>query len=824
MTIQNAARLEAEFSSSTHSCAHCGAPCPPEPVEVDGLHFCCTGCSSVYALLKENNLCTYYSLNRSPGFAQSDCRAGSQFDWLDREEISRQLLDFSSDQLAVVRFVLPQIHCSSCIWLLEQLHRLNPGILHSEVLFLEKKVIIRYNPQQVRLSEVVALLHRIGYGPKLQLDSLNRPQTQPHSDWDLIAKLGVAGFCSGNIMLLSIADYLDPGRVDADFLKLFSWLSAILAMPVVFYSGIDILQSAWRSVFQRRLNIDVPLALGIVSMFLLSLWELLSGSGVGYWDSLTALVFILLIARWLQQKNYAFLSFERDYRAYFPLSTQRLNADEQPETVPVNELVVGDRIRVRNDELIPADSVLESNNALIDYSFLTGESVPVAVGRGQQVYAGGRNAGSQIDLMVSQTVDRSHLTQLWNHPAFTKAVESGFQGIIDQINRYFTPAALILAFGSALAWLLLDSSRALNAFLGVLVVACPCVLVLANPFALGHIVRILGRWGFYLKGNQSVEQLAQVDTVVFDKTGTLTQTDGASVRAQSWNGDWTDEEKSLLRTASLQSAHPLARALAHYLAESPTQAIDRFREITGKGIEVEIGGHQVRIGSAALVAVPAEVPQHEGQSHLEIDGCYRGFFEQRPCLRPGVGELLEKLKTRYDLWLVSGDPNGNPQEWTPWFKAEQVLMGQSPEEKLAVVADLQRTGRKVLMVGDGLNDAGALRLADAAISVAEDTSRFTPASDAILYGRMLARLTDFLELARRHRRMIYTCFVFSGSYNVVGLYFATQGLLAPVVAALLMPLSSVTVLSLATGLVWYEARRLGLYPPPPKPDEDHLFN
>ncbi len=801
-------------------CAHCGADCPPEPVWVDEQPFCCNGCSSVYALLKENKLCNYYSLNSRPG---QRAEADGQFDWLDQPEIAQQVLDFASDELAVVRFDLPQIHCSSCIWLLEQLGRLDPGILHSEVLFLEKKVIIRYNPKAITLGQVVALLHRIGYGPKLNLDSLNSSRKKVRFDGDMIAKLGVAGFCAGNIMLLSFADYLDPGRVDPDFLKLFGWLSALLAMPVVFYSGIDILTSAWKSVAIRRLNIDVPLALGIVSMLVLSLWELFTNTGTGYWDSLTALIFILLIARWLQQRNYAFLSFERDYRAYFPLSTQRVDADGRIATVPVSQLAIGDLIRVRNDEIIPTDGVLESDSASIDYSFLTGESQAVAVSRGQLIYAGGRNAGTALELLVHQTVDQSHLTQLWNHPAFSKPVENKFTGVLDRINRYFTPVALVLAVGSGLFWLVFDPGRALHAFMGVLIVACPCVLVLANPFTLGHIVRILGRWAFYLKGNQAVEQLAEADTIVFDKTGTLTQTQREAVKGHPYGVEWSAAEKSLLRTASSQSSHPLARAIDQYLAGSGLLSIDRFSELPGKGVEVQIGEHRVRLGSAALIAVPAELEAHEGQTHIEIDGVYRGYFESSQTLRPGVGQLLDVLSARYDLWLVSGDPHGRPEQWQRWFKAGQILMGQTPEQKLELVARLQREGRKVLMIGDGLNDAGALRQANAAISISDDASRFAPASDAILQGAAFGRLASFLQLARRHRRLIYTCFVFSGSYNVVGLYFATQGLLAPVIAALLMPLSSITVLSLATGLVWVEARRLGLLPAP-KPDEDHILS
>lgn len=795
--------------SEKQNCVHCGSPCPPQPVIVDGNSFCCQGCSSVYELLSSSNLCAYYRLNESPG-KQLEKEDAANFQCVDEKEVRSKLLDYEDDNLAIVRFDVPQMHCSSCIWLLENLQRLNAGILFSETQFLEKKLTVRYNPQRVKLSEIIALLHRVGYGPRLNLQSLDKKEKGREGEQRLIYQIGVAGFCAGNIMLLSFADYLDHGRVNQEFLLLFTWLSAALAMPVLFYSASDILSSAWASVRSKSLNIDVPLALGIVSMATLSLWEMVAAKGAGYWDSLTALVFVLLIARWLQQRSYSYLSFERDYRSYFPLSVKRIDQDGDCAPVPITSLRIGDRISVRNDEIIPADSVLESDDAQIDYSFLTGESEPLRLHRGSIVYAGGRNSGGQAQLLVHKKVDQSHLTQLWNNPAFSKRKEDGFNGVIDIVNRYFTPAALSVAALSGAIWLFIDSEKSLHSFLAVLIVACPCVLVLATPFTLGHIVRVLGRRGFYLKGNTSVESIGEIDTIIFDKTGTLTASGERDVEKKPYGGDWSEEELNWMAATVRQSSHPLSRSVEKELGKRKELEIDHFVEEAGAGVESLVGLHRVRIGSAGYCNAPQSAVVNETQIHCEIDGTYRGSFLVRQRIRSNAEELLGCLKKNYDLWLLSGDSNVEVSYWSQWFSSGQIHSGKNPEEKLKIVKELQEQGKKVMMIGDGLNDAGALRQSDFGLAVAEDTSRFTPASDGIISASSLSMLPEMLRLAGSSKRIILICFAFSLSYNLAGLTLAVQGELTPIVAALLMPLSSITVLSIATGLVlWLSKKYLG---------------
>ena len=370
------------------NCFHCGDECRQETISFNDKFFCCEGCRLVHEILQENNLSQYYQLNSAPG-KKVIGNNGSQYDYLDDEKIRQQLISFSEGSFTTLTFLVPQIHCSSCIWLLENLYRLDKGIKRSTVNFLKREVHLVYNENETSIRKIAELLNKIGYSPQISLaDALKKtPARDTHSNY---YKLGVSFFCFGNIMLFSFPEYFGLDAVfEPGFKKLFGYLNILLSLPVLLYADTAFFKSAITGLRHRNLNMDFPIALGIVVMYGRSLFEIISGTGAGYMDTFAALIFFMLAGRLFQNKTFDRLSFERDYKSYFPIAVSVIeNGKETTKTV--SAIRKGDRILIRNEELIPADAILMTGNGNIDYSFVTGESTPVAKTTGDQIYAGGK--------------------------------------------------------------------------------------------------------------------------------------------------------------------------------------------------------------------------------------------------------------------------------------------------------------------------------------------------------------------------------------------------------------------------------------------------
>ncbi len=810
---------------SSPLCFHCGETCDRDLVRSDDKHFCCTGCQTVYEILQDNQLCTYYDFDERAKLSFKQAKA-SRFEYLDDESVRRALLQFSDGVLAKTTFRLPQIHCASCIWLLENLFKINRAILRSEVNFLKKEIAVTFREQDVKLSEVVSLLTKLGYEPDLCLASVNAPA--PRTDnRQLYLKIGLAGFAFANVMIFSFPDYLDTtAGLSAHFKTLFAWLSIAFSTPVLLFSASDYFVSSWYAFRQRKISLDVPVALGLLALYFRSLYDIVSGVSTGYLDSFTGLIFFLLIGKLFQKKTFDALSFERNYAAYFPLSVTLLK-DGDERAVPVAKLQAGDTIFVRNRELVPADSVLQSGPALLDYSFVTGEAEPVEVSRGAIVYAGGRVAGAGATLRVSKQVSHSYLTQLWNNEAFRKEKRSSLVDISDAFGKHFTLVVSALALAAALYWLP-NIDKALSVFTAVLIIACPCALTLAAPFTLGAAVAIFGKAKFYLKNVGVVPDLAALNAIVFDKTGTLTQAGRADV---AFVGAALSEHEQTMIAACLQhSTHPLSRQILagffHHRdtedAQSFTERSDEkslrlggenaFQEFMGKGITTNVDGHSVAIGSAQWIGErtngPTLVQGDSSTVHIELDGVYRGYFRLQNSYRMGLSQLFQSLQPDRDLYLLSGDNDHERAHLRSFFPADRLAFHQKPEDKLRFVRQLQANHQVVGMIGDGLNDAGALQQSNVGIALTEDASAFTPACDAILDAEQLHRLPVFIGFARYALRVLVAAFLLSLVYNALGLTLAVTGQLSPLATAILMPLSSWTVVAVAWGAMKIREREI----------------
>jgi len=616
-------------------------------------------------------------------------------------------------------------------------------------------------------------------------------------------------------MLFSFPEYLASGGVSEALLtRLFRYASIGLALPVLLYSASGYFRSAYAGLRARTLNIDVPIALGMTVLFTRSLYEILTGSGPGYLDSFTGLTLFLLLGRLFQQKTYDHLSFDRDYKSYFPLSVIRKSTDGK-STVPLATLEIGDRIVVRNREIIPADCVLVDGPTNIDYSFVTGESEPRNTAPGEVVFAGGRLSGSAIELTVIKKVSQSYLTSLWNDSIFRTSEKPRIDVLTDSVARYFTIAILSIAAAAAAYWLVNDASVVVNAVMAVLIVACPCALALSSPFVLGTAMRILGKNHIYMKNTEAIASLATIDTIVFDKTGTLALPGDDPV---SFEGKpLTTYERQLVAALARHSTHPASRHLYCESDDDGNLEVTDFVEIAGKGIEAKIDGHLICIGKPGWVtkddSAHSENDQQPipGGTCLSIDSVYRGCFISRNRYHEGLGATIQSLKKRHMLAVISGDTDKEHKQLVKLFGSESTIaFGQSPHDKLDYVTGLRDKGRQVLMIGDGLNDSGALKAADVGIAASNQSAAFFPACDGIMDASRLVHLHKYIDFARQSMTLIRISIAISFLYNIAGLSFAVTGQLSPIIAAILMPLSSITVVLFATLMTTFRARLTGV--------------
>ena len=793
-------------------CFHCGDEIKSSIIQYNNQTFCCLGCKSVYQILHDNDMQFYYKNEAFPG--KNPTLSKENYDYLDEESLANQIIDYKDDSKTIVTFYIPTIHCSSCIWLLERLYKLEPLILQSRSDFMKRQVSITFN-NELKLKDLVSLLVRIGYEPKITLQDVIK-ENKNFSNRQLIAKIAVAGFCFGNSMMLSFPDYFGMGAFEAKYAHFFGYLNLGFGIPVLLYSARDYFRSAWDSLKQKRLNLDVPLALGILILFLRTAYEVLSHTGPGFGDTLCGLVFFILIGKWVQQKTYYHLSFERDYRSYFPVAVTCLR-DGEAKSVSISDLKIGDRILIRNQEIIPADSILLKGNAEIDFSFVTGESIPVKKVMGEIIYAGGRQTQEAIELEIVKNVSQSYLTRLWNQdqennsgPVEKRSHKKEFKTFTDTISQYFTVVLILIACSAMLFWLINgQGDRAWGAFTAVLIIACPCALALTSPFTLSAALSIFDKNKFYIKNTTSIEKMAALDTLVFDKTGTISSPNADKIK---FSGELSNDEKGLVFNLCRNSNHPLSREIVRFLGQIPHELVEEYKEVVGAGLSGTVSNNDVVIGNAQFVNIQPNINRIEKSVvHVKINNEYKGFFEFQQPWREGLQETIQGLEPSYSMHLISGDnPKGSTELKNIFPANSPLIFNQLPHEKLEYIENLQKAGNNVAMVGDGLNDAAALKQADLGIAVSDNINNFSPGCDAILAGSSFSKLPQFLLFSKKAMKVIRMSFGISLLYNVVGLSFAVQGTMSPLFAAILMPMSTVTIISFTSLTTHYFAKKLGL--------------
>ena len=788
-------------------CFHCGDVCRKDGIVEGELAFCCRGCLTVYHLLKDNNLAGFYQLNGASGISLKGKEGADKFEYLDDESVRQKLLDFTDGVTSRVTFHVPQMYCSSCIWLLENLHKLNPAIVEARVNFPKRSLAVTFREAELSLRSLTELLSRLGYTPRITLQTIEK-RSFVRDNRRLILQTGIAGFAFANIMLFSFPDYLaGEFGVEASYQRYFGALSLLLALPVFFYSAVDFFRAAYQGLRVKQVHLDLPLSIGIIALFVRSVYDVASQSGTGYFDSFTGLVFFLLIGRVFQSKTYQTLTFDRDYKSYFPLAVS-IREGAKDRQISLSQLKVGDIVVARNGELIVADSVLRSAEAAIDYSFVTGESRAVRKAAGDILYAGGRIVDAPAEMEVIKDVSQGYLVSLWSSNKFAGRSTGRATRISQRVGMQFTIAILAVAAVTFVYWFGSGLDAAIANTTAVLIVACPCALALAIPFTFGTVMQIFGIRGLFLREQNVVENLAQIETVVFDKTGTLTSANAA--KTEYIGEKLSEEQMAMLKGLAAASTHPLSRRISAWVNGVRPLTPDKVDEIPGKGVSGRFGLDEIKVGSRRWIfGDAADIAGSE--AHLAINDRVIGRFEFGGGFREAAARIVPRLREKFAVMMISGDNAAQASDFAEMFGgAENMCFNQTPHDKLEYVDGLKSSGQRVLMIGDGLNDSGALAAADVGIALTEDVASFSPASDAILAAESLSDLPEILQLSRNARRIVMMGFAISLFYNVTGVYFAVTGQLSPMIAAVLMPLSSVTVIGSAVVATRIAARKAGL--------------
>ncbi len=774
-----------------NACEHCRSPLGEEACQDENeRHFCCPGCRGAWQLIRGAGLFDVHAaaLSSDQGLARAN-QAVMDMGWVDDPGILNALSLAVTEEFRLVELVIPAIHCAACILLLENLPRLHPEVIAARVDFGRQRLRLRL-PQSKALAPVMGGLARIGYPPDLSrsLGGKSLPESK-----GLGLYIGLSFFAFGNIMLLAFPDYFSS-EIEPAIQSFLHTLQALLALISIYCAFQIFLPSLPRSLRTRQIDMDVPVSIGILVIILISYWHLYLGKPA-FFDSLSGLIFFLIAGRAFQRRTWEHLNFEQNWQDFLPLAITRVDASGD-QIIPIHQLRAQDTIRLMPEEILPADARVLEGEALMDLSFITGESDQITIQQGHDVLAGSRLKGTSVLLSLNKTPSTSYLASLWRKPQ-----TRDHKSLQNRLSRNFSLAILILGLIGFLYWLPHGLEKAVLVLASIFIVACPCALALSVPLALAHGMRALARFGFWLSEPSVVEKLAGIDTLVLDKTGTLTSALGLkAILPEKW-----PEADQILRLRSLisHSTHPISRCLLRNLPKGDTLPIRNFAELQGVGLQGEISGIFVQ-----LIRADNTSTQLVGHTAYYENQQLVWEFSVEPDLRPGVLQALHQWKKRFSLHLLTGD-SFIPPTLTGIF-GQQAHARVLPDQKYAKVTELEKNRAKVLMIGDGMNDSGALRAATVGLSIVEGSSKIFPSSDGMLASESLPLLERGMQLAQGHIVIAHASILLSLIYNFFGLMFAFTGRLEPVVCAVLMPASSlsVAIVSIISSwvLIWREKR------------------
>ena len=799
------------------ACLHCGLPVPRGLV-VAGRdeQFCCQGCASVYALIHGCGLDSYYRLreqSESPGQAvrETDSERVASFDTDKFHELYVRTRD---DGMHVVDLMLEGVHCAACVWLIEKLPRVVPGVIEARLSLRQATVRITWDPAQVVLSKIARSLNTLGYPPHPARG--NKDGVQLAEQRTMMIRIGVAGALAGNTMLLAFALYTGLfSAMEEQYAQLFRWASAVLGVIALAWPGRVFFQGAIAALRTRSPHLDVPIALALGVGGVAGLVNVVLGRGEIYFDSLTVLVFLLLVGRFIQYRQQR--RADESVGLLFsltPTHSRRVlpgTRGESIEQVPVEAVQVGDLLEVRAGELIPADGTVEVGNASIIASLLTGESKPISVQVGDGVCAGSQLASTTIRLRVAAVGEQTRVGKLMHLVQRGVSDKPQIVALTDRIAGWFVIAVSSIALAVFAVWSVIDLGAAVDHTVALLIIACPCALGLATPLTLAVAIGRSARNDILIKSGAVLDRLAKPGKILMDKTGTMTR---GAMRVEAWVG--AAAVRSLVIEAERHAIHPIADAILQYADSSDSDSneagtIDTVR-IDDCGIEASTALGTLHIGSKRYMARHAcaiEQAHHEQAQawaqqalttvYIALSGRVVSQLAVGDALHGDTQSSIAQLKRwGWEIEMLTGDERAVAKQvaHAAGLAPDAVHAGVSPEKKLAAIKQ-RDNDLAIVMVGDGVNDAAALAAADVGIAVSGGAEPSLAAADVYLARPGLGGLVQLIARARRCRAVVVQNLALSLTYNAVAIALAAMGLVTPLLAAVLMPLSSATVLAFA---------------------------
>jgi Cu+-exporting ATPase len=780
----------------SEACFHCGDAISSKPIIEADKHFCCTGCQAVFQLIHGAELSEFYENFEASGLRiKPKLNEKAQFDIYENDDVLQQILLFQSDDIHRVLLTIPEISCISCVWLLERLTEFSAGVANAEVNIERKHLMLDYNPKVTRLSEILKTLHQLGYNAHIRSEKKESPKKRQKE----YTRLAVAGFAFGNVMLLSVPDYFNSDFQQSQFVFFFPLLSALFASVSLFYSAADYLKAALAQIKRKSVTMDLPITVSLLTLFFASLFELSSRHSIGYFDSLAGFIFFLRISKLFQLKAFDTLEFQKSLHDLLPLAIRK-KVQDGFELTAISAIDVDDIIELRQGELLPCDSNLLSKQSSFDKSYITGESHSVSAHTGERLYAGSRLLSRSALLRVQKKSENSYLNTLWRHSKRSKSQE---KRLTDRLATPFILGVFGVAFATFFAAEFAGYTDALPRAISVLIVACPCALAISAPFCFGSVSTLLARQGFFFSSTEDIERAANIKSLAFDKTGTLTSSEEKRIENKLYGSAYN----ALILAASTPSLHPLSLAISEHLKNEDILECDSWKEIPHCGIIATFGEDKLHLGSSkwfqsiGILALEKELPKNQHVC-LAVNRSYYGHFEFISPLRKGLAPAWKKLEERFKTTILSGDSSSSASALAKKLGGAALFSDLSPAAKKEWIEKRVESEKPLMMLGDGMNDAAALSASDIGVSVIENHSFFSPSADAIIEGKKLRLLPQFFELIKFANYVFYICLFISLIYNFAGIAFAVGGKLTPFLSAILMPLSSVTILSLAAGLIY----------------------
>ncbi len=789
--MESSASVITEKQNEPLVCDHCGALLKNDQHKDDNeLRFCCAGCRMVYGALHESGMESYYQYREKdyvPGSFQPDFQE-RDYSYLDGEDFRERYLICNGGSVYTAKLYIKGIHCSACIWVVERITHLHEGIQSVRLQYSASTVSITFDVQEISLSEIAELLSSFGY----EVSPAEQGQSLPSTDKSELSRLGVSALCAAHTMIIAVSLYEGSSSgIELKYRNLLHLVSFLLTIPVITYCSVPFYRSALAGILVRRPHVDLPISVGIVLSFLLSAYNALGHAEYVYFESVCALVFFLLAGRFLQKKIFERSRRECDLQgAFFPFYAYKINEDGE-EAVLVQSLRRGDLVRVPAGSRVPIDGIIKTGESAVDQSVLNGEATPLPVSAGDTIYAGTLNTEGELRICVEAEYQQSRAYKLME--ILREGEEGEPETYADRLSFYFVAGVLLLALLAFLFWIPAGLTPALEVTVALLVVSCPCAFALASPLAYAVAIGRGARKGIFIKRPSALLSLLRCKVAIFDKTGTLTY-GKLQVKKFNYLSHSVPRERALSVLLALEAVtpeHPVARAVldSELLREIvPAADLTSIRHLAGKGVAgLDAKSEQWQLLRACGERFTEGVVLSKGEDvvlHITLSDK----------IRPAASSFLQMLQgSGISTCIASGDAVATVREVGAelGIPEEKLYGALLPEEKRSLV---QSFDGGVVFTGDGVNDAAALAAADVSIGVKSPAEASLENADIFISREIVPALYDIWHAAKKLHRTIVWNMIFSVTYNVIGVSLAMAGYMTPLLAAILMPLSSITVI------------------------------